>query len=494
MLPQIVGWSEASLPSEIICSGEVSRQAWCRPINFVASARRGTLFSPASEEAFKMNIAFIGPTCAGKSTQADRLSHAYSLRALSTGRVLRENRDQMTALGILARKYMERGELVPDEIINAMIEEAVRKTPPEAGLLFDGFPSTLYQARFLDELFQDCGRGLDAVCFLYATETAIFERAAQRLPKRTDDAPAIIRNRLHGFRRNTAPVLQFYAETSRLGVINAEPAVEVVTQSLQNVLQALASGRKPRLTAEDSRFIETVTAGPVPVSFLGRQTSLDLVVIGGPGTGKGTQSTFLAAELKLPHIATGNLFRENVRQETTLARIAKAYIDQGELVPDDITEAMVRQRLSRPDATRGFILDGFPRTLPQVRALDEIMSELRRHLDGAIYLQVPEDKIIERVAGRRICRICQAPYHLLYQPPQKDNVCDRDGGPLDRRDDDDPATMRARLRIFQGQTLPVVAHYRRLGLLTEISAAGDVLETRQQLLTAIISIVRKTIF
>ncbi|HOW67243.1 MAG TPA: adenylate kinase [Candidatus Paceibacterota bacterium] len=439
-----------------------------------------------------MNIAFIGPTCAGKSTQAGLLTGGSSLRHLSTGRVLRDNRDQMTALGLLAKKYMERGELVPDEVINAMIEEAVRKTPPEVGLLLDGFPSTLYQAKFLDTLFQECGRHLDAVFFLYATEKAIFERATHRLPRRVDDAPEILRNRLRVFRRNTAPVLQYYTETQRLSVLNAEPAVEVVSLALQEILDSLRQGQSLLLRPEDKEFIETVTAGPVPVSVLGRQSSLDLAIIGGPGTGKGTHASFLAAELKLPHIATGNLFRENLRRQSELGNIAKSYLDQGELVPDDITEAMVRQRLSRPDTMRGFILDGFPRTLPQVRALDEIMSDLRRHLDGVILLTVPDDIIVERVGGRRICRKCQAPYHVIYRPPKVENVCDLDGAPLDRRDDDDPETVRARLRAYHGQTMPAVEHYRNQGLIREISAMGEVLETRQQLLAAVIGIVRKS--
>jgi adenylate kinase len=351
----------------------------------------------------------------------------------------------------------------------------------------------LYQARFLDELFQGCGRRLDAVFFLYAPEEVIFERAAQRIPRRADDAPEIIRNRLGVFRRNAAPVVQHYAETRRLGIINAQPAVEEVTRALAGALDALGGGQPLVLSVEDTRLIETAVAGPTLVSHQGRQSSLDLVVIGGPGTGKGTHATFLAAELKLPHIATGNLFRENLRQDTELARIAKDYLDQGELVPDDITEAMVRQRLARPDAMRGFIMDGFPRTLPQVRALDEIMAEMRRHLDGVIFLDVPAEAIVERIAGRRVCRLCQASYHIVHNPPRQPEVCDHDGTRLERREDDDPATVRARIGIFQGQTLPVIDHYRRLGVITEISATGEILETRQQLLAAVIGIVRKSV-
>jgi adenylate kinase len=438
-----------------------------------------------------MNIAFIGPSCAGKSTQAQRLAGRVPVRHLSTGHVLRENRDQMTALGILARKYMERGELVPDEVINAMIEEAVRKTPPDTGLLFDGFPTTVFQARFLDELFQECGRKLDAVVFLHAPEKVLMARAACREPKRGDDAPEIFRNRMRVFRRNMATLLGYFIETARLTVVNAEAAVDSVDQVLVGTLQKLQEGVEVGLRPEDTQVLQSFIEGPVELLPPHKHLSLDLVVIGGPGSGKGTNSAFLAHELYLPHIAIGNLFRENLRQETELARIAKAYLDQGELVPDDITEAMVRQRLSQPDTSRGFILDGFPRTLPQVRTLDEIMSELMRSLDGVLFLQVPEAEIIQRIAGRRICGICQTTYHLSYNPPRQPDICDLDGGPLDRRDDDHPDTVRARLRIFHGQTMPVIDHYRQVGLLKEIDASNEPAVTRQRLLKAVRSVVRR---
>lgn len=436
-----------------------------------------------------MNLCFIGPSCAGKSTQAQILTGKYGLRHISTGHVLRENQEHRTALGILARKYMERGDLVPDEVVNAMIEEAVLKTAPETGLLFDGFPSTLFQTRFLDSLFQECGRRLDGALFLHAPETVLLARSACREPKRGDDTPEIFRNRMRVFRRNIAPVVNFLTETNRLAVIDTGSDVASVHRSLVGAFDSLQAGVPLRLTPEDTQALQSFTQYPSEILIPHRHRSLDLVVVGGPGSGKGTNSAFLARELYLPHIATGNLFRENMHEDTELARIAKAYIAQGELVPDDITEAMVRQRLAQPDTRRGFILDGFPRNLPQVQTLNELMSELKRSLDGVLFLQVPEEEIIQRIAGRRICPVCQATYHLIYNPPRQSNTCNVDGSPLNRRDDDHPETIRARLLIFRGQTMPVIDHYREVGLLREIDASGQPAATRERMMEAVRSLV-----
>jgi len=151
-------------------------------------------------------------------------------------------------------------------------------------------------------------------------------------------------------------------------------------------------------------------------------------------------------------------------------------MDRGELVPDDITEAMVQDRLARSDTESGFILDGFPRTLPQALALEEILAGLRRLLSGVLYIKVSDEEIVRRLSGRLICRNCQAPYHREFNPPAKEGVCDACGGPLYQRDDDNPRTVRARLKTFHGQTEPLIDYYRRAGLLVEIDGEGQVSE------------------
>jgi adenylate kinase len=209
------------------------------------------------------------------------------------------------------------------------------------------------------------------------------------------------------------------------------------------------------------------------------------VLLGAPGSGKGTQAEQLSRQLNLPHIATGDLFRENLKNQTELGQLAKAYMDRGELVPDDVTEAMVRERLARPDTQAGFILDGFPRTLPQAEALTEIMTGLQRRIDGVLYIKVSDQEIMDRLSGRLICRNCQATYHLKFKPPAQPGICDRCGGPLYQRDDDNPETVGARLKTFHTQTEPVIDYYRQAGLLIEISGEGAVSEITAKVLTAV---------
>jgi adenylate kinase len=175
----------------------------------------------------------------------------------------------------------------------------------------------------------------------------------------------------------------------------------------------------------------------------------------------------------LPHVSSGDLFRDNLRNNTDLGKLAKAYMDRGDLVPDDVTESMIRRRLEQEDTRRGFVLDGFPRTLAQAEALSDILTALGRRLDGALYLNVPDEIVIDRLAGRWICRQCQASYHTIYRPPRLDARCDKCEGELYQRDDDKPGTIRSRLHTYHRQTAPVIDYYRQAGLLVEIDAEGE---------------------
>lgn len=216
---------------------------------------------------------------------------------------------------------------------------------------------------------------------------------------------------------------------------------------------------------------------------------LNLVLLGAPGSGKSTQAEHLCQQFNLPHIATGDLFREHLRQETPLGKLAQPYMNRGELVPDDITNAMVRERLARPDAQAGFILDGFPRTLPQAEALTEILAGMQRQLMGVLYIKVSDVEIIDRLSGRLICRNCQTPYHLKFKPPAQPGVCDICGGELYQREDDKPETVKARLATFHRQTEPLINYYRRAGLLIEIEGEGEVAEVTANTLATVQSLV-----
>jgi len=210
-----------------------------------------------------------------------------------------------------------------------------------------------------------------------------------------------------------------------------------------------------------------------------------VVLLGPPGAGKGTQAARLAVRQGVAHVASGDLFREALAAGTALGRQAQAYMERGELVPDDIVVRMVLERLAKPDCARGVILDGFPRTAAQAQALDGDLAAQGRRVDSVLSLDVPEEAILERMTGRRICRECQAPYHIKFNPPARSGVCDRCGGPLYQRDDDGEDTVRRRLVVYQEQTLPLVSYYGRQGVLSQVDGLGELTEVTERLAQAL---------
>ena len=210
-----------------------------------------------------------------------------------------------------------------------------------------------------------------------------------------------------------------------------------------------------------------------------------IVLLGAPGAGKGTQAETLAGELGLPHVSTGDLFRTALKNETPLGLLAKSYMSKGQLVPDDVTVQMVRERLAMPDAAQGALLDGFPRNVDQARSFEALLSEFGAHLTLVPYIKVSTDVLLERLAGRWTCRNCGAVYHVLYKRPAKVGVCGECGGELYQRADDTPETQKRRIDVYLAETAPLVELYAQRGVLAEIGGEQFIEAVHRELLAAI---------
>lgn len=209
------------------------------------------------------------------------------------------------------------------------------------------------------------------------------------------------------------------------------------------------------------------------------------VLVGPPGAGKGTQAQILASELSVPKVSTGDIFRANVSGGTELGTRAKEYMDRGDLVPDEVTNAMVKDRLSKEDAAAGFLLDGFPRNVPQAETLKGMLAELDTRLDVVLELRVDEEEVVKRLSGRRSCPECGRVYHVEYDPPKVEGRCDNEGAELYQREDDREETVRHRLKVYREQTAPLVEFYEAEGLLATIAATGPVEEVTARAKAAI---------
>ncbi|GAV25953.1 adenylate kinase [Carboxydothermus islandicus] len=203
---------------------------------------------------------------------------------------------------------------------------------------------------------------------------------------------------------------------------------------------------------------------------------MKLLIMGPPGAGKGTQAEKIVKEFGITHISTGDMFRAALKNQTPLGLKAKEYMDKGELVPDEIVIAMVEERISAPDCAKGFLLDGFPRTIPQAEALDKKLSEMGITLDGVINIEVPREELIERLTGRRVCRQCGATYHVKFNPPKVEGVCDACSGELYQRSDDSLETVSNRLDVYEAQTAPLKEYYAKTGLLKNIDGTKSIEE------------------
>ena len=207
-----------------------------------------------------------------------------------------------------------------------------------------------------------------------------------------------------------------------------------------------------------------------------------LILVGPPGAGKGTQAVALAAHYKIPHISTGDIFRANLKNGTELGKKAQSFMDRGELVPDSVTNEMVKDRLGNSDVINGFLLDGFPRNTNQAEVLDAILIEKKMPLDAALELSIDNSEIVKRLSGRRTCRNCSATFHKDVEKPKVDGVCDKCSGELYQREDDKEEVITRRLEIYAQQTEPIISYYKNAGILKNMSAIGDVSEITQKVI------------
>ena len=206
---------------------------------------------------------------------------------------------------------------------------------------------------------------------------------------------------------------------------------------------------------------------------------MKVVMLGAPGAGKGTQAKKIAAKYSIPHISTGDIFRANIKNGTELGKKAKTYMDQGLLVPDELVVDLVVDRVNQEDCANGYVLDGFPRTIPQAEALTKALAGQGQKLDYAIDVDVPDENIVRRMGGRRACVGCGATYHLEYAPPKQDGICDTCGGELILRDDDKPETVTKRLGVYHEQTQPLIDYYTNAGILKRVDGTVDIDEVFQ---------------
>lgn len=200
---------------------------------------------------------------------------------------------------------------------------------------------------------------------------------------------------------------------------------------------------------------------------------MKIIMLGAPGAGKGTQAKKIAEKYHIPHISTGDIFRANIKGGTELGMKAKSYMDQGQLVPDDVTIGMLLDRISEADCAGGYVLDGFPRTIPQAESLTRALQERDEKMDYAVNVDVPDQAIVNRMSGRRACLACGATYHIVYNAPKKDGVCDSCGESLVLRDDDKPETVQKRLTVYHDQTQPLIDYYQQAGILATVDGTKD---------------------
>jgi adenylate kinase len=320
-----------------------------------------------------LNIALFGPPGAGKGTQSMKLLEKYNLTYISTGDILRSEIAEGSALGIEAKSVIASGGLVSDELIVKIIEKTIRTNSSAKGILFDGFPRTTVQAYILEGLLLKLNSSLDCMISLDVPDQELIDRLLLRAKTsgRTDDTLDVIKVRLQEYEDKTKPVANFYAKKNKYFPVNG---VGEIDEIFENIVDAIEKNRKKEYT--------------------------NIVILGKPGSGKGTQGKFLAEKHNLVYISTGAMLRQEVANDTEIGRIAKPYMDKGQIVPDEIPIKLIEQKIeSNPDAN-GFIFKGFPRTIVQAYILDGLLQREDMQLSGMIEMRLPTLEAVKRLSNR----------------------------------------------------------------------------------------------
>ncbi len=389
-----------------------------------------------------LRIVLLGPPGAGKGTQAVRIAARFAVPHIATGDIFRDNVDRGTPLGRVAKRYIEGGELVPDEIVIDIVSGRLAEPDCRHGFVLDGFPRSLPQARALGRRLDELGAPLDAAVSLELEEEELFKRLAAR--SRADDTEQTIRNRLRVFAATNGPLVRHYEDRGLLVRVDAAGDRDEVTERLVAMLEDLVLHPLAERLAERRRPVEV---GPAP--------AMRMVMLGQPGAGKGTQAARIAAHFGIVHLATGDILRANVAEGTPLGRMAQEYVDSGELVPDELVVDIVLERLGQPDCRAGFVLDGYPRTIAQAKILDRRLGELDTPLTVVLNLEVPEEELFHRLRARS-------------------------------RPDDDEDILRTRLRVYRSATQPLLDYYDDQDLLVSVDGRGEPDTVSQRVLVALV--------
>ncbi len=368
-----------------------------------------------------LNIALFGPPGAGKGTQSKKLLEKYNLTYISTGDMLRTEIAEGSDLGMKAKSIIEQGGLVDDELVIQLIEKKIQTNPDSKGILFDGFPRTTVQAYILEGLLLKLNTSLNCMISLEAPEDELINRLLLRakVSGRSDDNLEVIKNRLKEYENKTKPVADFYAKKNKYYPLNGVGEIDEIFKNIVDVVERTKS-----------------------------VSQTNIVLLGKPGAGKGTQGNLLAKEFGLVYISTGKMMRQEIKDGTEIGKLAKPYMDKGEIVPDEIPIQLIERRINENPDANGFIFKGFPRTLIQAYILDGLLQRVNMSVSAMIDMKIPTLEAIKRLSARS---------HTEKARPY----------------DGDAGLIVNRLEQYKEKTNPVIDYYKNQGKYCSIRAEGE---------------------
>eukprot|EP00294_Goniomonas_avonlea_P007931 CAMPEP_0114561394 /NCGR_PEP_ID=MMETSP0114-20121206/11980_1 /TAXON_ID=31324 /ORGANISM="Goniomonas sp, Strain m" /LENGTH=750 /DNA_ID=CAMNT_0001747025 /DNA_START=44 /DNA_END=2296 /DNA_ORIENTATION=- len=447
-----------------------------------------------------LNLILLGPPGCGKGTQAQQITDKRGLVQLSTGDMLRAAVAAGSSVGLQAKSVMEAGQLVSDDIVIGIISDRIEEPDCKNGFILDGFPRTVEQAQALDALLEKKGLKLHVVIEMKVDDAVLSARVCGRytcakcnqgyhdeslkpkvegtcdkcgsteFTRRKDDNAETVTSRLSAFHAQTAPLLPYYRQKGILRSVNGLAPITEVTAAVSNILTDAAAA--VRAASRNSRT--AVRRDP--------NRSTIVILLGPPGCGKGTQAQRLMKKKKLVQLSTGDMLRAAVSAGSEVGLRAKAVMEAGGLVSDDIVLGIISDRIDEDDCARGFILDGFPRTVAQAEGLDDLLDQRGLKLSAVIEMRVNDDVLAERVCGRYTCSSCNAGYHDTFQRPKVEGACDQCGErKFSRRADDNEATVRSRLKNYHQQTSPLLPYYARQKVLFSVDGMASLDEVTHEI-------------